>query len=320
MRQFASRLPAARRRIHAHGVAPAAALNDAPADPATAPARPAVNGWPASLRQRLLAAAVLIPIAIALVWFGGWIAFAGAVLTLLLATFELRAMCAHRGWYPLIPLALALGLDFLVAAMLPAYREPLVALGISAFLVGTFGWLMLTRPTIERTVIDWALTIAIPFYVGWPLACALVLRGNTSGYGARGFWWVLALFLIVWANDSAAFITGHFFGRTKLASHVSPAKTWEGFAGGLLLSVVAAFVATRPLAIPWYHALALGILTSIAATIGDLAESLLKRGTGVKDSGAIIPGHGGILDRIDSLLFGVLVVLFYAAFLQGIVR
>jgi phosphatidate cytidylyltransferase len=276
------------------------------------------GGWLVSLRQRLLSAVVLIPIVIALVWFGGWIAFAGAVLALALGMWELRTMFANKGWYPLTFLSFALSLDFLVAAMLPGYRLALVGIGISAFIILSFTWVMVTRPTIERTLIDWALTLAIPFYLGWSMALFLMLRGSTTGYGSPEFWWVLALFFMVWANDTGAYVTGHFFGHNKLAPHISPAKTREGFVGGLLLAVVAAFVFTLPLHIAWYHVVALGILVAIAATVGDLAESLLKRGTGVKDSGTIVPGHGGILDRMDSLLFAVIIVFFYAAFLHGI--
>lgn len=288
------------------------------APPADARPRASSGGWMASLQKRLLSAAVLIPIAVALVWFGGWVAFAGVAAAMVLCMLELKTMCASRHWYPLIWVSIALNIDLLVAALLPEVRLALLGLGISALVIGTFSWLMLTRPTIERTVVDWALTLALVLYVGWPMALFLLLRGTTYGYSARGFWWVLALFIMVWANDAAAFFTGHFFGRRKLAPHISPAKTWEGFAGGLVFTMIAAWLLTRPIAVPWYAALGLGILVCIAATLGDLAESLLKRGVGVKDSGSVIPGHGGILDRVDSLLFGVQVVFFFAAFLQGL--
>ena len=187
-------------------------------------------------------------------------------------------------------------------------------------LIGGFTWAMLMRPTIDRTVVDLALTIAVPFYIGWPMTLFLLLRGTQAGMASRNFWWVLALFVTVWANDSAAFVAGHFFGKHKLAPHISPAKTWEGFAGGLAVAFIAAYILTLPLHIAWYHAILIGTLITISATLGDLAESLLKRACGVKDSGTIVPGHGGILDRIDSLLFAVVVVFFYATFLQGIVR
>jgi phosphatidate cytidylyltransferase len=287
---------------------------------AAARAEKSSGSWLAGLLRRVATAAILIPIAIALIFFGGWVAFAGALLTLAIGLWELRAMFAKKGWHPAVLLSGVVGLAFLLAAELPRARVAIFALAISALLIGGFTWAMLMRPTIEQTLVDLALTLAVPFYVGWPMMLFLLLRGNVAGVHSNNFWWVLALFVIVWANDTAAFVSGHFFGKHKLAPHISPAKTWEGFAGGLALAIVAAYILTLPLHIAWFHPIILGILVTIAATLGDLAESLLKRVCGVKDSGTIVPGHGGILDRIDSLLFAVVIVFFYAAFLQGIVR
>jgi phosphatidate cytidylyltransferase len=283
------------------------------------------TGWLAGLGRRVASALILIPVVVALAWFGGWVAFAGVVLVLLAGAWEIRAMFAHRGWHPLVILSVFLSLDFFVAAMLPDLRVLLLEAGISALVIGSFVWLMLTRPTIERTLVDWALTLAIPFYLGWPLAFLLLLRDGIYGYDSRGFWLVWLLLIPVWANDTFALLVGHYLGRGgrhQLAPHISPKKTWEGFVGGLVFTVVAVFVVTtlanlvlgpaRGLAIPWYDELILGVLIAIAATAGDLAESLLKRGTGVKDSGSILPGHGGVLDRVDSVLFAVFVVFFFA--------
>jgi phosphatidate cytidylyltransferase len=288
--------------------------------------------WLGTLGKRALSALVLIPIVIALVWFGGWVAFAGALVTLLLAMWELRAMFAHKGWRPPLALSAAVGVVFLLAAVLwhtgvgVATLAMLVGLSISALVVVSFGWLLLAHRAVESSVRDWALTVASAFYIGWPLAFFLLLRGNVPGGHSAGFGWLLALFFMVWATDTFALLAGHYFGRHKLAPHVSPAKTWEGFIGGLLFTVIAALVflllvpAVFSIAVhvAWYHAVAIGVLVGIVGPIGDLAESLLKRATGVKDSGSIVPGHGGILDRMDSLLFAVLVVFFYAAFLGGV--
>jgi phosphatidate cytidylyltransferase len=308
--------------------------NEKPADASPASDRGASGSaqWLATLGRRALSAVVLIPIVIALVFFGGWVAFAAAALALFIGAYELHGMFAHKGLHPLTSLSVVLGLDFLLAAMFYALRpDPLipltlVGLGLSALIIISFAWLMLTRKTLDGILADWGLTLAAALYLGWPLAFFLLLRGSTLGTNTLGFWWLLALFFMVWTNDTFALLTGHYFGHTKLAPLISPAKTWEGFFGGLVFTVIAALVFTivlpnifyRPLGVPWYHAVILGILVAIASTVGDLAESLLKRGTGVKDSGTIVPGHGGILDRMDSLLFAVLVVFFYAAFLHAI--
>jgi phosphatidate cytidylyltransferase len=287
---------------------------------AASSARASGSAWLAGLLKRVASAGILIPIAVALIFFGGWVAFGGALLTLVIGLLELRTMLAKKGWHPALVISGGVGVAFLVAAELPVDRAVIFALALSALLLGAFTWAMLMRPTIEQTVVDLALTLAVPIYIAWPMMLFLLLRGTRAGLDTRNFWWVFALFVIVWSNDTAAFVTGHFIGKHKLASHISPAKTWEGFVGGLGLAIVASYVMTLPLHIAWYHAFVLGTFVTVAATLGDLAESLLKRVCGVKDSGTIVPGHGGILDRIDSLLFAVVVVFFYAAFLQGIVR
>jgi phosphatidate cytidylyltransferase len=161
-------------------------------------------------------------------------------------------------------------------------------------------------------MVDWALTLAIAIYLGWPLSFFPLLRGYDVGL-SHGAWWVLAVLFGVWGFDTGAFFAGRFFGRHKLAPNISPGKTWEGVIGGMVLSITAALLFTvKPLAVPWYLAILLGILVGVAAVLGDLAESLIKRQTHVKDSGHIMPGHGGMLDRIDSLLFAVIVVYVFA--------
>jgi phosphatidate cytidylyltransferase len=136
-----------------------------------------------------------------------------------------------------------------------------------------------------------------------------------------GLAWVIAALVITWANDTAAYFAGRFLGRHKLYPEVSPNKTWEGFAGGLVGSVGGMSIA-RAFFFPVFTAadcLLLGVAGGILGPIGDLCESMLKRAYGVKDSGRIIPGHGGILDRIDALLFNAPLVFVYIKFLRGLV-
>jgi len=267
--------------------------------------------WNRSVGQRVITAVIAIPVILAFVWLGGWWGFAAATLAVILSIYELHTMMLHEGYHPLIWVSFALSILFLVAAMLPQQRIILLELGLSAAVLVTLP-LLFFRKKLEGAMVDWSLTLAIPVYIGWPLSVFLLLRGSQVGV-STGFWWVLTVFLGVWGFDTGAFFAGHFFGRHKLAPAISPAKTWEGAAGGLILSIAAALLFTSwPLGVPWYLAILLGILIGIAATLGDLAESLIKRQTHVKDSGQFMPGHGGILDRIDSLLFAVIVVyIFY---------
>lgn len=270
--------------------------------------------WYRSVGLRTLTAIVGIPIVLACGWFGGWFAFAASTLVVLLGVYELHEMMLHNGYHPLIAISLLLSLLFLVAAMFPAQRPFLLELGLAFALLVTFP-LLFFRKKLDGAMVDWSLTLAIAIYLGWPMSLFPLIRGYQVGI-SNGFWWLLTLLLGTWGFDTGAFFVGHFLGRHKLAPTISPGKTWEGALGGLVLSIVAALLfAMWPLGIPWYLALLLGVLLAVAATLGDLAESLIKRQTHVKDSGQIMPGHGGILDRVDSLIFGVIVVYFFAQFI-----
>ena len=267
--------------------------------------------WNRSVGQRVITSIIAIPVVLAFVWFSGWLGFAAAALAVILSVYELHNMMVHEGYHPLIWMSFALSILFLLAAMFPQQRLILLEVGLSAALLITLP-LLFFRKKLDGAMVDWSLTLAIPVYLGWPLSVFLILRGFQGGI-TPGFWWVLTVFLGVWGFDSGAFFAGHFFGKHKLAPTISPAKTWEGVAGGLVFSIAAALLFTTwPLGVPWYLAILLGILIGIAATLGDLAESLIKRQTHVKDSGLFMPGHGGILDRIDSLLFAVIVVFIFA--------
>ncbi len=267
--------------------------------------------WNRSVFQRVITAVIAIPVVLAFVWLSGWWGFAVAVLAVILSVYELHNMMVHEGYHPLIWMSLAISILFLLGAMFPQQRLILIETGLSAALLITFPILFI-RKKLDGAMVDWSLTLAIPVYLGWPLSVFLLLRGFQGGI-TSGFWWVLAVFLGVWGFDSGAFFSGHFWGKHKLSPAISPAKTWEGVAGGLVLSIAAALLLTTwPLGVPWYLAILLGVLIGIAATLGDLAESLIKRQTHVKDSGQFMPGHGGLLDRIDSLLFAVVIVYIFA--------
>jgi phosphatidate cytidylyltransferase len=267
--------------------------------------------WNRSVGLRVITAVVAIPVVLAFVWLSGWWGFAVAILVVILCVYELHNMMVHEGYHPLIWMSLALSMLFPLAAMFPQQRLILLEVGLSAALLIALP-LMFIRKKLDGAMVDWSLTLAIPVYLGWPLSVFLLLRGFQGGI-TPGFWWVLTVFLGVWGFDSGAFFAGHFFGKHKLAPSISPAKTWEGVAGGVIFSIAAALLLTTwPLSVPWYLAILLGILIGIAATLGDLAESLIKRQTHVKDSGQFMPGHGGLLDRIDSLLFAVIVVFIFA--------
>lgn len=271
--------------------------------------------WLSSLGRRLVTSIIAIPIVIALLWYGGWVAFAGGALILGLGIYELHSMFYNLGYRPLTGLSFLFGIIlFLGAIVVPAWRQTVMEATVSGLVLGSLSWLLLTRHEHGKALMDWALTLVMTLYLAWPLSYLLALRGMTPGAGTPRFWWLLVVFFGVWAFDAAAFFAGRFFGKHLLAPTISPAKTWEGVVGGMILTVASVFVFTRPITptVAWYHVLILSALISFAATIGDLAESLIKRQAGVKDSGKFFWGHGGVLDRIDSLLFTAVVVYFYA--------
>ncbi|ABI57202.1 phosphatidate cytidylyltransferase [Alkalilimnicola ehrlichii MLHE-1] len=257
------------------------------------------------LKQRLLTAAVLIPLVLWAVWT--WPLPAVMLLytvVLLLAAWEwggfLRANDSRRR---------ALWLVGLTATLIPGwwwFQADGAMLPIFVFAAAWWAvalvWLLRYAGTGgARGGPSDAVLVLVGWCVLWPAWMGLLWLQGGSGHG--GFW-VTFLFVLVWGADTGAYFAGRSLGRHKLAPRVSPGKTWEGVAGGLLAAVVAGLVLSMVFAVPGPGAglLVLLILVTVAlSVVGDLFESLLKRQRGVKDSGTLLPGHGGILDRIDSL-------------------
>lgn len=166
----------------------------------------------------------------------------------------------------------------------------------------------------DKALVGWGYTVAGPLYVGLLLSYALLLRGGGDGlYNGRD--WLLFALLTTFAADTGAFFAGRALGRHQMAPAISPRKTWEGLFGGLLLAigVAAALAAALGLDAAWWQELLLGAAVGVAAPVGDLLESKLKRISGVKDTGTIIPGHGGMLDRLDSIVLTLPVVYYLLA-------
>jgi phosphatidate cytidylyltransferase len=278
----------------------------------------ATPDWLQSLGKRLITAFIAMPIVIVILWMGGWYAFGGAVTILGLGIYELKSMFEKLGYRPLTILSFIYGLFLFLGAMIPTTffsftRQTVMEVTITTLVLGSLSWLLIMRPKLGNALLDWALTLVMTLYLAWPLSYLLTLRGMELGPNSPRFWWTIVVFLGIWSFDSAAYFSGRFFGRHHLAPTISPSKTWEGVVGGTLLTIVSVWVFTLPIkpSVAWYHILFLSLLISFAATIGDLAESLIKRQTDVKDSGNFFWGHGGVLDRIDSLLFASVVVYFY---------
>lgn len=181
-------------------------------------------------------------------------------------------------------------------------------------IVGSMAWSLLQEDPLHdaRVRIGWLL--GTPIYVGGTLSAVAMVR-SFDPIGA----WVLLAMALAWGSDTAAYFVGRKYGRTKLAPRISPKKTLEGSAGGLAASVVGAVIMSFFLpAMTVLDAIALGVLAGAAGQAGDLMVSVLKRSSGVKDSGGILPGHGGILDRVDALAFTGPATWAYGHFILGL--
>lgn len=269
------------------------------------------------LLTRALSGAIYVAlIVVSLIW-GGSLGF-----TALCCLFALAGMLEFLRMTKgdLTPHRLTSAIDILIGMSLVA------SIGLSdmsltsiLFILGEICTLILIRAVMQLyvrlsdPVKDIALSIASVAYIALPLMAA---TGLNYIYGPSI---MLLIFVMIWLNDTGAYLVGSTMGRHRLFERLSPKKSWEGFWGGLVFCVIAGWLAKAFL--PQYFAghyaiyLILGIIVNVFATWGDLFESMIKRNAGVKDSGNLIPGHGGILDRIDSILFVVPAATIYLYFM-----
>lgn len=260
---------------------------------------------------RIAVAAVGIPLAIAAVYAGGWVLGALVALVAGLAAREFYGLAALAGARPLA----RPGIVVAAGAVLLATAAPDPRLLAAWFLAATLltaaaaVWL---RPPAQRPLLAVSTTVFGALYVGGTLACAMLLRHLPGVEEALlGTALLLAPLVLTWINDSLAYFVGRAIGRHKLIPSVSPGKTVEGALGALLGTTAAATGYGQLLEQFWgyrvgvLNAVLFGLLVAVAAQVGDLVASLLKRDAGVKDSGTLLPGHGGALDRFDSLFFTI---------------
>ena len=260
------------------------------------------------LRDRVLSAGLLLPLVVALVWLGPWtylILLSGVAI---LGGWELASILRQLGWTAprLLPWLSALAL---IAALWLGTRTVVTVLTALAWVASTL-WLFwpYVPPGRKSKLLSWLLHLGGACFLGLFLACfGRLVTGPWPGDSGEGTGQLRVLYAlaVVWAGDTGAYLVGSLWGRRPLWPAVSPKKTWEGAIGGTLSSVLAAVALAGPLLgeVRLFDAALLGLGATVAGQIGDLFESRLKRKAGMKDSGALLPGHGGILDRLDSLLF-----------------
>ncbi len=267
------------------------------------------------LKKRAITALWVIPLLVAAIWFDQPLPWFTIVVAIwgLLAAFEFYKMVAVAKVPPLTCFGLIWTLLFILsphfdyATLIPLLLTSAVILPL-IYLVGR---------QQKEAFTSWVWTIAGILYLGWMLSHFVALRGLDTGRN-----WVFFALFTTFASDTAAFFIGRVLGRHRLAPHISPGKTWEGAIAGVFGAIIISllfitpnlFTVPNPLYLQdfsYWQAILLGLLVSVFGQLGDLIESLLKRNMGVKDSSQLIPGHGGFLDRIDSIVFAGVVVYYY---------
>jgi phosphatidate cytidylyltransferase len=265
-----------------------------------------------SLRKRIITAVVLAVLFLGVLLFLPSLATVAVVTALVLAgawewSAFLRptATSARVGYVALVALLLP---TVWYATAEPDGRHLVLSMALVWWLVA-LGWIIFAPHSVTPLSAGLAGLLALV-----PAWLALV-RLRELPHGAQ---WVLFTLLLVWSADIGAYFAGHRFGRIRLAPDVSPGKTWEGVVGGFALSAIVAIVGSAWFALPLYVFLPLCMAAVGFSIVGDLTESLLKRFAGVKDSGTLFPGHGGVMDRIDSVT-GAAPVLFFGLTVLGVV-
>lgn len=262
--------------------------------------------------HRLATTFTVGPLALYFIYLGGWFYFIPLVLIVGLATLEYVDLMGRLGWR--LPRRILLPAVFLqlVAGQWAGMELFAPALVLSLLVVMLYALWSYERRTSDSVVPVWVALMAGILLLGWVGGHFFRLRGVDE----MAVQWTIVTMVATWLADSAAYVFGTLIGKRKLAPRLSPNKTVEGYVAGIVLGTLLTLVLAFFLNLPLGGALILGLLVSIISPAGDLAISLLKREAGVKDSGTMLPGHGGALDRIDSLIWSVTMAYYLVNFLS----
>ncbi len=262
-----------------------------------------------SLSKRALSAIILLP-PLAWILFKGKIWFFGLALSgVIIGCYEFSHMMRHKGYQISLFLITALASVPMIDAGLP--NPSLLKPGVAAVIFLSLLW-YIWIPGAVTPLLNWALNMAGGILLGWLGAYAILLRALPLGLE----WCCLAL-IGIWMNDGFAYVFGKWLGRHPAFPRLSPYKTWEGTIGGAVVAWFSITLLAPVTGITFSQGMILGLLIPITATMGDLTISFFKRQTAVKDAGQLIPGHGGLLDRLDSILFSLPLVYYFALLVTG---
>jgi phosphatidate cytidylyltransferase len=257
------------------------------------------------LRTRILSAIVLIPLVLYVLYLGGWWFLLAIGIILSLGVWEFARLMEKGGQSLFLPVMLLLVWVALVDVALS--QVDLLIPGLALVLVCSLIWAMdRFNKSDANPIAAWALTVVGGLYLSLMGSHFLRLRTLDDGW-----LWSLTAYGSTWLADSGAYFVGRAWGRRKLAPKLSPGKTWEGSLGGLLAGALSGAILALLFGLGAWHGLALGALIAVISPVGDLGISMIKRHVGAKDSSNLIPGHGGVLDKIDSLLISVTIATYY---------
>ncbi len=262
------------------------------------------------LRERLIVSFTVLPVVLVMIVLGGYFYLVTVLLAFGLAAWEYSRLFRNAALRPALPLVVVGVLLLAAAGLFPAFNPHgiMVAVPVLAALI----WHLLDFECGATTsAIDFCVTVAGIFYLGGLGGIFVALRQIP-----QGLWWLLAGVLGVNLADGAAYFVGRRWGKHKMAPRLSPNKTWEGYAGGVVAGVIGVGLfglilqvlgVSGASSLTWLIGTFLGLLISVLAPLGDLGESMLKRQFGFKDSSNLLPGHGGFMDRIDSTLWAAVI-------------
>ena len=247
------------------------------------------------LRQRLITAAIGLPVFLLITWFGNPWFIAAVAIVATLGSLEFFRITISPKIEPLTYFAIVVTV---ILSISPLYSTLTKSIVFVCFIIVSLSWLLFL-PNKEGSFLKWVWLLGGTVYLGWMLSYWGELRSLANGRE----WTYLSIFIIM-ASDTSAYFIGKAWGKHRMAPSISPKKTWEGAIAGLVAGIVVAIGLgiVFSLSMNYLFLLGFGICIGILAQIGDLVESLFKRNNGVKDSGTLLPGHGGILDRIDSFI------------------